>query len=246
MRSLIAAALMLATAGVLAEAPADNEYPQSRALMRSILEQANDAALQAQKKYFPEHYDALTLQLTQWQRADGSREATEKLVNTSNQNWARYNELVRQGAPQDWRQLVRMRRDVFAVIAEREGAQLCMSYEYRGSQALTGGGREFYRPQISAYIAKFLEAAAAARDNPAQWEEAHAEDMGLLYDTARGSGTTEELLQALRPTAETHPQFCDAMIAILDAALVLEGPPAQRVWRFLVTVAPKPAEDASE
>ena len=244
MRSLIAAALVLANAVALAEAPEGNEYPQSHALMRSILEQANDEALQAQKKYFPEHYDELTSQLTRLKREGDSREEIEKLVRASSQNWARYNELVRQGSPQDWRQLVLMRRDIFAAIAEREGAQLCMSYEYRGSQALTGEGREFYRPKTSAYIARFLKAAAAARDNPKQWEEVRPQDMDVLFDTARGGGAAEELLEALRPAAEVHPRFCDAMVAILDAALVLEGPPSERVWRFLVTVAPKLADTA--
>jgi len=232
--------LLLVSTTAFAETESSEEkFPQSRALVRTLLEQANDPALQAQKKYFPEHYDALVTQLVELQRQDNSREASELLVEVSNRNWARYNKLVRQGTPEDWKALVVMRRDLFASIAEQHGASLCMSYEYKGTQALTGPGRESYQPAVSAYIAKFLAAAAAARENPAQWDDVRKEDLELLYEAASASGTEPELLRALRPHGEIHPRFCEAMVTMLNAALGLEGKPAMRIWRFLVTV---PAE----
>lgn len=231
-------ALALALMAAVPPAPAQEEeagMPLSRAAVRLILEQADDPALKAQERHFPEHYDALITQLIELKRQDDPEQASLALARASRQNWARYNGLVRQGDPADWRELVTKRRDLFALIDKTDGAERCLAYEYQGTQALTTSGNPIYRKPASAYIGLFINAAARARNAPRQWRETQATDLDLLYATLRAQEPDPALLAALRPKDATHPRFCEAMVAVMDAALTLEGEPGALVWRFLVT-----------
>ncbi len=239
-RRLIAALsgglILLGAAATFAEEPETPlDYPKARAAMRLQLEQANDVALQAQKEYFPEHYDALVTRLIELQRDDYSPQASLALAQVSQSHWARYNALVREASAKDLRELTQARRDIFALLAAEDDAQLCLAYEYRGTQALTSALNPQYQDAAGTYIAHFIEVAARARAAPHQWMDANSEDLDLLYATMRALETPPALMQALRPSAQAHPQFCEAMLAALDAASTLEGPPGARIWRFLVT-----------
>ena len=234
LRIALALALVAASPG----APAQEEeaqMPLSRAAVRLMLEQADDAALKAQERHFPEHYDALISQLVELKRRDNPKQAGLALARASQRNWARYNELVRQGDPAGWRALVMKRRDLFALIGRTDGAERCLSYEYQGMRALAAGDDPAYRKPVSAYIESFINAAARARSAPRQWRETQAEDLDLLYATLDAHGADPELRSALRPGDAVHPRFCEAMVAIMDAALTLEGESGALVWRFLVT-----------
>lgn len=230
--------LVLALVAVSPGAPAQEEEggtSLSRAAVRLMLEQADDAALKAQERHFPEHYDALITQLVELKRDDDPKQASLALVQASHRNWARYNELVRQGDPADWRALVVKRRGLFALIGRTHGAEQCLAYEYQGAQALAALGSPVYREPVSAYIELFITAAARAREAPRQWRETRAEDLALLYATLEAHGASPDLVSALRPGDAVHPRFCEAMVAILGAALTLEGEPGALVRRFLVT-----------
>ena len=231
----IALILALMALGPSAPAQEEAEMPLSRAAVRLMLEQADDAALKAQERHFPEHYDALITQLVELKRHDDPKQASLALAQTSHRNWARYNELVRQGDPADWRALVIKRRDLFALINRVNGAEQCLAYEYQGAQALAAVGNPAYREPVSTYIALFISAAARARSAPQQWRETRVEDLNLLYATLEAHDTDPELMSALRPGDTVHPRFCEAMVAIMDAALTLEGEPGALVRRFLVT-----------
>ncbi len=233
-RAALALALMVAGSGAPAQEDGA-EFPLSRTAVRLMLEQADDAALVAQAQHFPEHYDALITQLVELKRGDDPEQASLALAQASRQNWARYNDLVRQGDPADWRALVIQRRDLFALIGQAEGAEQCLAYEYQGTQALTTRGNPAYRKPASAYIGSFIQAAARARGAPRSWRETRAADLELLYATLEAQQPDPALLAALRPGDAVHPRFCDAMVAVLDAALTLEGEPGALVWRFLVT-----------
>lgn len=233
-RAALALALMMAGAGTPAQGE-EAEFPLSRAAVRLMLEQADDAALKAQERHFPEHYDALVSQLVELKRADDPEPASLALARASRQNWARYNELVRQGDPADWRELVIKRRDLFALIGKTDGAERCLAYEYQGTQALTTSGNPAYRKPSSDYIGLFINAAARARNAPRQWRETQAADLDLLYATLEAQEHDPALLAALRPEDAVHPRFCEAVVAVMDAALTLEGEAGALVWRFLVT-----------
>ena len=207
--------------------------PLSRAAVRLMLEQADDAALKAQERHFPEHYDALITQLVELKRQDDPKQASLALAQASHRNWARYNELVRQGDPADWRALAIKRRDLFALIDKIDGAERCLAYEYQGVQALATDSNPAYREPVSTYIESFINAAARARSAPLQWRETRTGDLDLLYATLKAHDA--ELMGALRPGDTVHPRFCKAMVMIIDAALTLEGEPGALVWRFLVT-----------
>lgn len=234
LRIALVLALTVAGSGAPAQEE-DAEFPLSHAAVRLMLEQADDAALKAQERHFPEHYDALISQLVELKRGDDPEQASLTLTRTSRQNWARYNELVRQGDPADWRELVIKRRDLFALIGEADGAERCLAYEYQGTQALTTSGNPAYRKPASAYIELFINAAARARSAPRQWRETRASDLDLLHATLEAQEPDPALLAALRPEDAAHPRFCEAMVAVMDAALTLEGEPGALVWRFLVT-----------
>lgn len=233
-RAALALALMVVGSGAPAQEE-DAELPLSHAAVRLMLEQADDTALKAQERHFPEHYDALVSQLVELKRADDPEQASLALAQASRQNWARYNELVRQGDPADWRELVIKRRDLFTLIGKTDGAERCLAYEYQGTQALTTSGNPTYRKPASTYIALFINAAARARSAPRQWRETQAADLDLLYATLEAQEPDPALLAALRPEDAVHPRFCEAMVAVMDAALTLEGEPGALVWRFLVT-----------
>ena len=233
-RAALALVLMVAGSGAPAQEE-DAEFPLSRAAVRLMLEQADDDALKAQERHFPEHYDALVSQLVELKRGDDPERASLVLAQTSRQNWARYNELVRQGDPADWRELVIKRRDLFALISKTDGAERCLAYEYQGTQALTTSDNSAYRKPASAYIGRFINAAARARNAPRQWRETRASDLDLLYATLEAQEPDSALLAALRPEDVVHPRFCEAMVAVMDAALTLEGESGALVWRFLVT-----------
>ncbi len=233
-RVALALALMVAGSGVPAQEE-DAEFPLSHTAVRLMLEQADDAALKAQERHFPEHYDALVSQLVELKRGDDPEQASLALARASRQNWARYNELVRQGDPADWRTLVIKRRDLFALIGKTDGAEQCLAYEYQGTQALTTSGNPTYRKPASAYIGSFINAAARARSAPRKWRETQAADLDLLYATLEAQKPDPALLAALRPEDAVHPRFCEAMVAVMNAALTLEGEPGALVWRFLVT-----------
>lgn len=233
-RAALALALMVAGSGAPAQEE-DAEFPLSRAAVRLMLEQADDAALKAQERHFPEHYDALVSQLVELKRNDNPERASLTLAQASRQNWARYNALVRQGDPADWRELVIKRRDLFALIGKTDGAERCLAYEYQGTQALTTSENPVYRKPTSAYIELFIKAAARARDAPRQWRETRSEDLDLLYATLEAQEFDSALLAALRPEDTVHPKFCEAMVAVMETALTLEGEPGALVWRFLVT-----------
>lgn len=233
-RAALALALMAAGAGAPAQGE-DAEFPLSHAAVRLMLEKADDDALKAQARHFPEHYDALVAQLVELKRSDDPEQASLALAQASRRNWARYNELVRQGDPEDWRELVTRRRDLFALIGKTDGAERCLAYEYQGTQALTTDGDPAYRKPASAYVGLFIDAAARARGAPRQWRETRAADLDLLYATLEAQESDPALLAALRPRDAVHPRFCDAMVAVMEAALTLEGEPGAQVWRFLVT-----------
>lgn len=237
---ILAAAVLLAAAASAGE-PRPEDFPKAHAAMRLQLHEAGDAALQAQARHFPEHYDALVAHLVALQRHDEVPEASLALARLSQTHWQRYNALVRQGRPEDWRGLVRARRELFALIAAHDRADLCLAYEYQGTMALAAHANPAYRAPTSAYVARFIAAAARARTAPQHWDEAGGADLALLHDTMRAGGAEPELLHALRPGAAVHARFCEAMIAALDAALTLEGLPAARLWRFLVTAPPAAA-----
>ena len=234
----IRVALMVALMAASPGAPAQEEeagMPLSRAAVRLMLEQADDAALKAQERHFPEHYDALITQLVELKRHDDPEQASLALAQTSHRNWARYNELTRQGDPADWRALARKRRDLFALIDRVDGAELCLAYEYQGAQALAAVSNPAYRGPVSAYIELFINTAARARSAPRQWRETRAEDLDLLYAKLKAHDAGTELMSALRPGDTVHPRFCEAMVAVMDAALTLEGESGDLVRRFLVT-----------
>ena len=234
LRGVLVLALMVAGPA----APAQEEetgMPLSPAAVRLMLEQADDAALKAQERHFPEHYDALIAQLVELKRLDDPKPASLALVQASRRNWARYNELVRQGDPADWRALVGKRRDLFALIDRTDGAERCLAYERHGVQALAAGGNPAYRKPVSAYIESFINAAARARSAPRQWRETRAEDLARLYAALEAPGADPGLMDALHPGPSVHPRFCEAMAAVLDAALTLEGESGALIWRFLVT-----------
>lgn len=233
-RAALALALMVAASGAPAQED-DAEFPLSRTAVRLMLEQADDAALKAQERHFPEHYDALITQLVELERGDDPERTSLALARASRQNWARYNELVRRGDPADWRELVIKRKGLFALIGKTDGAERCLAYEYQGTQALTTSGNPAYRKPASAYIELFINAAARARNAPRQWREAQASDLDLLYATLEAQDPDPALLAALRPGDTVHPRFCEAMVAVMDAALTLEGESGALVWRFLVT-----------
>ena len=243
LRIVLALALMAAGPS----APAQEEetgMPLSRAAVRLMLEQADDAALKAQARHFPEHYDALITQLVELKRHNDPKQASLVLAQASHRNWARYNELVRQGDPAGWRALVVKRRDLFALIHQIDGAERCLAYEYQGVQALSADGNPAYRKPVSAYIESFINEAARARSAPQQWRETRAEDLDLLYATLEAHDTDPGLMNALRPGDTVHPRFCEAMVAIMNTALTLEGESGALVWRFLVTTGdPVKAED---
>ena len=242
-RIALALALMVAGPGAVAQAD-DAGMPLSRAAVRLLLEQANDPALKAQERHFPEHYDALIARLVELKRDDDPRQASLALAQAARRNWARYNELVRQGDPADWRDLAVKRQSLFALINRVDGPERCLAYEYQGTQALTADGDPTYREPVSAYIESFINAAARARDAPRRWPEIQAEDLSLLYDTVRARERGPELMEALRPGETAHARFCEAMVAVMDAALTLEGESGALVWRFLVTTGdPTPPED---
>ena len=234
LRITLALALMMAGHSV----PAQDEeagLPLSHAAARLMLEQADDVALKAQKHHFPEHYDTLIARLVELKRHGNPQQVSLALVQASRRNWARYNELVRQGDPADWHALLIKRRDLFSLIGKTDDAEQCLAYEYQGAQALTVDGSLTYREPVSAYIALFITAAARARDAPREWREIRSEDLELLYATLDAHGTDPELMNALRPSETVHPRFCEAMVATLDTALTLEGESGTLVWRFLVT-----------
>ena len=233
---ILAAAVLLAVGGAApADDPKPEDFPKAHAAMRLQLQTSGDAALQAQERYFPEHYDALVSRLVAMQRQTELPEASLALARLSQAHWARYNALVRQGRPEDWRELVQARRGLFALIAEHDHADLCLAYEYQGTAALAAHPNPAYRAPVSAYVARFIAAAAQARASPKHWDDAGAADMALLHETMRAGGAEPDLIHALRPDGAAHARFCEAMIAALDAALTLEGPPGARLWRFLVT-----------
>ncbi len=237
MSARLALALALAVAGASAGAIADDEEsktPPSRTAMRLTLEQAGDPALEAQKRYFPEHYDALIARMVELQHGANPKRASQELTRASRRNWTRYNELVRQGDPADWRALVERRRDIFALIDQLDGAQRCLAYERRGPQALAADRESAYRDPVGAYIEAFLGAAARARAAPRGIREIQAEDLDSLYATLEATASPE-LMAALHPGDAVHPRFCEAMVAIMNAALTLEGEAGALVWRFLVT-----------
>ena len=66
-RITLALALMMAGHSVPAQ-DGKAGLPLSHAAARLMLEQADDAALKAQKRHFPEHYDALIAQLVELKR----------------------------------------------------------------------------------------------------------------------------------------------------------------------------------
>lgn len=233
-RGALALALMVAGSGVPAQEE-DSEFPLSRTAVRLLLEQAGDVALKAQERHFPEHYDTMIAQLVELKRGDDPERASLALAQSARRNWARYNQLVRQGDPADWRELVIKRRDLFALIDQTDGAESCLAYEYQGTQALTTSGNPIYQKPASAYIERFISAAARARSAPRHWRETRASDLDLLYATFEAQEPDPALMDALRPEDAVHPRFCEAMIAVMDAALALEGEAGALVWRFLVT-----------
>ncbi len=234
-RTLAIAALVTIGGAAPAGDSKPEGFPKAHAAMRLQLQAAGDAALQAQERYFPEHYDALVSQLVALKHQAERPAASLALARLSQAHWARYNALVRQGRPEDWRELVLARRELFALIAKHGHADLCLAYEYQGTAALATHANPAYRAPVSTYVARFIAAAAQARTSPMHWDDAGAADMALLHETMRAGGVEPSLIHALRPDGTAHARFCEAMIAALNAALTLEGPPGRRLWRFLVT-----------
>ena len=235
LRPAAALAALLLAAPAPAETPADEDFPRARAAVRLALAQAGDAALAAQERHFPEHYDAMVGLLVAYERSGRAAAAREALAAAALRHWERYNELVRRGDPADWRGLVERRRELFALIERRDGAALCRAYEMQGAPALAASGRAAYRAPVDAYIAAFIEAAARARAAPREQADADDDDFARLRAAMEARGAGPEWLAALRPELEAAPEFCAAMIDALDAALAMDPARAAALWRFLVT-----------
>ncbi len=226
------AALLLAAPGAPA---AEDDFPRARAAVRLALAQAGDAALAAQERHFPEHYDAMVGLLVAYERGGRSEESRRALAAAALRHWERYNELVRRGDPADWRGLLERRRELFALIARRDGAALCRAYELEGAPALARSGRAEYRAPVDAYAAAFIEAAARARAAPRPQADADDGDFARLRAAMEARGAGPARLAALRPELEAAPEFCAAMLDALDAALAMDPARAAALWRFLVT-----------
>ena len=227
-----------ALAAALLAAPAtadDGEFPHARAAVRLALAQAGDAALAAQERHFPEHYDAVVGLLVEYERSGRSPAARQALAAAAARHWERYNELVRAGDPADWRGLLERRRELFALIARHDGPALCRAYELQGAPALSASGRAEYREPVDAYTAAFIAAAARARGAPRPQADAGDEDFARLRAAMAARGAGPARLAALRPELEPAPEFCAAMLDALDAALAMDPARAAALWRFLVT-----------
>lgn len=236
LRPAAALAALLLAAPAAAETPAgEDDFPRARAAVRLALAQAGDAALAAQERHFPEHYDAMVGLLVAYERGGRSDAAREALAAAALRHWERYNELVRRGDPADWRGLVERRRELFALIGRHDGAALCRAYEMQGAPALARSGRAEYRAPVDAYIAAFIEAAARARAAPREQADADDDDFARLRAAMEARGAGPERLAALRPELEAAPEFCAAMLDALDAALAMDPARAAALWRFLVT-----------
>ena len=240
-RLIPAAALAAALLPGAPPAAADDEFPRARAAVRLALAQAGDAALAAQERHFPEHYDAVVGLLVEYERSGRSAAARQALAAAAVRHWDRYNELVRRGDPADWRGLLERRRQLFALIARRDGAALCRAYELRGAPALAESGRAAYRAPVDAYVAAFIAAAARARAAPRTQAAADEADFARLRAALEARGAGPARLAALRPELEAAPEFCAAMIDVLDAALAMDPARAAALWRFLVTRPPTAA-----
>ena len=229
-----AAALAAALLAVPA-APADDSFPHARAAVRLALAQAGDAALAAQERHFPEHYDAVVGLLVEYERSGRSPAARQALAAAAARHWERYNELVRAGDPADWRGLLERRRALFALIARHDGPALCRAYELQGAPALSATGRPAYRAPVDAYTAAFIAAAARARAAPRAQAALTDEDFARLRAAMAARGAGPARLAALRPELAPAPEFCAAMLDALDAALAMDPARAAALWRFLVT-----------
>ena len=240
MKRLLAIMVCVVSVGAHAAEP---DYPKARAAMRLILHDSGDQALAAQAKYFPEHYDMLVGLLVEVERREDPTPVLKALGRTSAQHWDRYNELVRMGKANDFRALVEQRRDLFRLIREHGDADLCLAYEYRGTQALTGKeSLKVYEAAVGQYVATFIAAAATARDEPTEWSDPKPEEMQQLHERLRERTGGGELVAALNPSLPVHRRFCEAMAGALDASLSFEGVEGTGLWRFLVTRAPAPTE----
>ena len=244
MKTRIALALILAGTAFGSVAQEETEYPMSRAAARLMMEQMGDAALEAQRQHFPKHHNALADLLARIKQGDNPHQTRQALMRTSQQNWLLYNALVRQGNPADWRDLVEMRRDLFALAEEHDGPDLCLAFEYRGTLALSTHANPAYRDPVSAYFARFIASAAHARAAPRAWRPLHGDDLDLLFAAMKKRTEGAALMDALRPDAAAHPRFCEAMIALMDTALSLQGEAGALVWRFLVTADEPGPDDA--
>ena len=229
------AAALAAALLAVPPAPADDSFPHARAAVRLALAQAGDAALAAQERHFPEHYDAVVGLLVEYERSGRSPAARQALAAAAARHWERYNELVRAGDPADWRGLLERRRELFALIARHDGPALCRAYELQGAPALSAAGRAAYRAPVDAYTAAFIAAAARARAAPRAQAAPTDEDFARLRAAMAARGAGPARLAALLPELAPAPEFCAAMLDALDAALAMDPARAAALWRFLVT-----------
>ena len=214
---------------------AESELPHSRATIERILVATGGAVLDAQRKLFPEHYREIVDLLLEHERAEPSEEARLAGLTLMHGHWEHYNALVRRGFALEWRALLLRRRELFALLESHGDPRLCRDYEYHGISALTTSGREEYRQAAEAYLAAFLEAAAAARDAPQEHRPETQQDFEPLVHAMAEAGLDPQPLSARLTAGQVDPGFCRAMIQVLDQVLDQPEETAALLWRFLVT-----------
>ena len=222
--------------GGRAAADAGADFPHARATVDRLLAEDGDPTLLAQRRYFPARHQALIDRLLEHERGGRSARTRLAILAQTQENWMHYNDLLRHGAPEHWRALLRMRRDLFALIARHDGAPLCRRYEYHGVAPLAESGRAAYRKPVADFLFAFVRAAAAARDRPQLHPTELPEDFAPLYQAMHEAGLDPKPPSARLIDERLDPQFCQAMVQMLDAVLRLDAPTGAPLWRLLVTV----------
>lgn len=227
-----AAAMLLVSAAVA------DDLPHSRATLERILDAAGDPILAAQKRLFPEHYaQHIDLFLTH-ERTGPTEQTRLETLELSHRHWEHYNLLVRQGFPLEWRGLLVLRRDIFALMEEHQDPNACRAYEYHGISAITGSDKNAYRDAAANFLVAFLEAAYAAADNPQTHREETERDFAALNHALAETGHVPQPPSARLTGDDADPAFCRNMMAVLDRVLAEKQENAALLWRYLVTAPP--------
>lgn len=198
--------------------------------------QALDAQLKAVELFtviaegFPEEYDAFLHRAVTVHTYQESFEISRSFTSQLRQNNADYLRVAPDASNKDvLSTMLALLKKVRSVSGDTE----CSSVAVMGGRGLTADPSA-YLTELSANATAVMKGIVSGKKSPVPREDATTSDREYLIAAWRKNGASDQMVSAISTPNLSDPAVCEASISLLETAIGLSGPEAERVRSELV------------